>query len=111
MTVQRGHKSPLEMSTPNHHRIATQNSLGSRYKPNSIVGTTVSHEEAWGADTERRRALLATEEASNRDLKHLGSIQLEMVFWSTGDDAMESSVTVSCGEIRELKVSIARVRW
>ena len=78
-----------------HHRIATQNSLVSRYKPNSIVGTTVSHEEAWGADTERRRALLATEEASNRDLKHLRSIH-EMVFWLRGDDAMESSVTVSC---------------
>ena len=55
---------------PNLHRTH----WGSRYKPSFVLGTTESQEDACGADAERRRALLAGDEVSNRALNCCVSI-------------------------------------
>ena len=51
---------PGEVFSPSHDLMAIWCSLGSRLRPRPGDGTTESQAEAWGEDTDRRRALSAT---------------------------------------------------
>ena len=59
---------PGEVFSPSHHLMAIWCSLGSRLRPRPGDGTTESQAEAWGEDTDRRRALSATELWEKREL-------------------------------------------
>ena len=50
---------PGEVFSPSHHLMAIWCSLGSRTRPRPGDGTTESQAEAWGEDTDRRRALFS----------------------------------------------------
>ena len=57
-----GHKEQevsLAVSTPNHHFTAVCSSLGSRWRSSPVAEVTNSHDEACGADVEKRCALSA----------------------------------------------------
>ena len=59
---------PGEVFSPSHHLMAVWCSLGSRLRLRPGDGTTESQAEAWGEDTDRRRALSATELWERREL-------------------------------------------
>ena len=71
---------PLEIFTPNHHLIPTQNTWGPRCKPSFTLGTTEIQEDACGADAERRQALLAGDEESKTALNCCVSILEDSTF-------------------------------
>ena len=57
-----------EVSSPSHHLMAIWCLLGSRLRPRPGDGTAESHAEAWGEDTDRRRALSAVVLSVRREL-------------------------------------------
>ena len=66
-----------------------------------------SQEAAWGEETDKRRALSATEDELSSKLKSWSSNLHVLVrdFCETGSERRDSTLTASCCETKLLKIS------
>ena len=91
------HRDPPDVSRPSHHLMATWNWSGFRWRPRPSDGTTDNHDDAWGDEMDKRRALSAKDDELKSRLNWKSSILADKVFCIGGLSARLSTDTTFDG--------------